>query len=189
MKGNDDKWMMYIVILLFLTIGVLFVQLIFVDSESEGEVLAQAGTGNGECYTNWDSFGCPEGFTAIIKGKWTVVTDPLPIIGEASCGCDEDNAPYVIPETEEMILMPFSEDSWISSIWDGGISGFLGISLEPPPPDEGSEYGYGSVVVDCECPGGAGDRICANIPDKDEIATWGLVVEQSNIDCAICCKI
>lgn len=51
-----------------------------------------------------------------------------------------------------------------------------------------------TLDVDCTPIGelidvGAGEPICANIPDKAVIETWGLEVEQSSFDCAICCKI
>ena len=73
---------------------------------------AVAASGGGACYINWDGIGCYTGYTAILKGKITVSSDP--------------------------------------------------------------QYGSGGIM-------------CTNIPDKTSSQGWGVVVEQSNMDCAICC--
>ena len=84
------------------------------DGLHASDILASIPEGSGgSCYINWDGISCYEGYSALTKGKITVVSDP--------------------------------------------------------------DYGSGGVM-------------CANVPDRYVTAAWGVTVEQSNIDCALCCR-
>ena len=163
MKENEDKWMIAVVILLLLTVGIFFAKSNIIYKKTNLKEALAASSGSGECYTNWDGINCASGFTRIKTGKLTVVTDGE--IRKISGGS-------VVVSSGEAIFVDI-------------IEGEDGIFVE--------ETGYGTYITFgpsiAYCPIGAGDKICANIPDKTELATWGLVVEQSSFDCSICCKI
>lgn len=46
----------------------------------------------------------------------------------------------------------------------------------------------GKITVSSDPDYGSGGVMCANIGDQGEAAGWGIVVEQSNLDCALCCR-
>ena len=46
----------------------------------------------------------------------------------------------------------------------------------------------GKITVASDPDYGSGGVMCANVPDRYATAAWGVAVEQSNIDCALCCR-
>jgi hypothetical protein len=159
-KKSEDIWMVFVLIVLFLTIGALFLKsnIIYTGSVyNQKYVSAASGSGKGECYINWDGADCEAGFDKIKAGKMTVVSDPETYSGS-------------VPGFTVDYYMECSDDL-VPSIVDS------------------SPYGFNYTCPGNDFSAGSGDVICANTGDLTEAASWGLAFEASNYDCAVCCRI